>query len=243
MPPAERPTRREPKYYRVKRHLLGAIAPLSPGCAVPTERELATELGTSRTTVRQALLELVAEGRVVRRQGSGTYVAEPKMIWPLHLRSFTQQAAANGATACTRLLGADRIAADDQVAARLGIDPGAAVLRVERLRLADGRPVALETSHLSARRFPGLGRALRHESSLYALLDTHYGVVPVNAEESISTAPASPREAGLLGTDTGAPLLVLGRHTFDQSGAPVEWVTSWYRGDRVTFVADLRSPR
>jgi GntR family transcriptional regulator len=67
--------------------------------------------------------------------------------------------------------------------------------------------------------------------------------VPVSAEESISTAPASPRESALLDTDTGAPMLVLGRHTFDQSGDPVEWVTSWYRGDRVTFVANLISPK
>jgi len=103
--------------------------------------------------------------------------------------------------------------------------------------------MAAETSHLSAARFPHLRRYLRREPSLYAILETHYGVVPVSAEESISTAPASPREAALLGTDTGAPMLVLGRHTFDQSGTPVEWVTSWYRGDRVTFVAKLLSPR
>ncbi|HLY34460.1 MAG TPA: GntR family transcriptional regulator, partial [Jatrophihabitantaceae bacterium] len=70
-----RPAAREPKYYTVKRHLLASIGSLEPGSLVPTERDLAAELGTSRTTVRQALVELVAEGRLVRRQGSGTYVA------------------------------------------------------------------------------------------------------------------------------------------------------------------------
>ena len=66
-----------------------------------------------------------------------------------------------------------------------------------------------------------------------------YGVSPVTAEESIETAAAAPREAALLGTDTGAPMLVLGRHSFQADGTPVEWVRSWYRGDRYRFVAQL----
>ena len=74
---------KEPKYYAVKRHLLEIIGTLSPGSPVPTERLLMAQLRTSRTTVRQALAELVGEGRLVRRQGSGTYVAEPKVSWPL----------------------------------------------------------------------------------------------------------------------------------------------------------------
>nr|HZE49504.1 GntR family transcriptional regulator [Jatrophihabitantaceae bacterium] len=95
---------REPKYYLVKRHLLELIESLEPGALVPTERELTVELATSRTTVRQALGELVGEGRLVRRQGSGTYVAEPKMTWPLQMTSFTEQAAANGFVASAQLL-------------------------------------------------------------------------------------------------------------------------------------------
>src|SRR5262249_7417116 len=83
---------REPKYYSVKRPLLEIIGTLTPGSPVPTERLLMAQLGTSRTTVRQALAELVGEGRLVRRQGSGTYVAEPKVSWPLRMTSFTEQA-------------------------------------------------------------------------------------------------------------------------------------------------------
>lgn len=236
-------TRPEPKYYTVKRHLLAVIESLDMGSVVPTERVLAAELGTSRTTVRQALLELVAEGRLVRRRGSGTYVAEPKMEWPLHLTSFTAQAAANGFAASTQLLGVDRVRAEPLVAQRLGLLDGAPIWRIERLRLIDERPMAVETSHLSAKRFPRLSQHLRGQQSLYAVLDRVFGVVPATAREAISTAPASVREAQLLDTDPGAPMLVLGRHTHDRSGEPVEWVTSWYRGDRVTFLADLRAPR
>lgn len=232
-------TPREPKYYTVKRHLLDMIESQPPGSAVPTERLLTLELKTSRTTVRQALGELVGEGKLVRRQGSGTFVAEPKITWPLQLTSFTDQAAANGFVASARLLSAERVRANLDIAKRLAISPGSPVYRLERLRLADDLPMALETSYLSAQRFPGLTRMLRRASSLYRVLDHSYGVIPREAEETIETAPASPREAELLGTDVGAPMLVLSRHSFDTDGVPVEWVRSWYRGDRYTFLARL----
>jgi GntR family transcriptional regulator len=233
---------REPKYYAVKRHLLDLIGSLPPGSLVPTERELTVELGTSRTTVRQALGELVGEGRLVRRQGSGTYVAEGKISWPLQMTSFTEQAAAAGYSATTRLLDAGRRRASEEVAARLGLKVGAPVHLIERLRLVDGAAMAVETSHLSAARFPGLIAKVRKASSLYRVLDEAYGVTPMSAEETIETAAASPREAALLDTDTGAPMLVLSRHSFDADGTPVEWVRSWYRGDRYTFVARLAAP-
>ena len=230
---------REPKYYLVKRHLLELIESLEPGALVPTERELTATLATSRTTVRQALGELVGEGRLVRRQGSGTYVAEPKMTWPLQMTSFTEQAAANGFIAGARLLSSERMRATGEAATRLRLLPGAYMYRIERLRLADDTPMAVETSHLSVARFPGLIKALRKSSSLYRVLDATYGVVPLTAEETIETQAAPPREAALLGTDTGAPMLVLGRHSFEADGTPIEWVRSWYRGDRYTFVARL----
>jgi len=230
---------REPKYYRVKRHLLELIDTMAPGSPVPTERVLTVELGTSRTTVRQALSELVGEGRLVRRQGSGTYVAEPKIRWPLQMTSFTEQAAAEGYTASTQLLDAVRERATDDIAAKLAIRPGEAAYCVERLRLVDDTPMAVETSYLSAARFPGLIKHLRKTSSLYRVLADVYGTEPVDADETIETAAASPREAELLNTDTGSPMLVLGRHSFDSDGQPIEWVHSWYRGDRYVFVARL----
>jgi GntR family transcriptional regulator len=236
---SQEPGHDEPKYYRVKRHLLDVIEAQPPGRPVPTERVLTAELGTSRTTVRRALSELVAEGRLVRRQGCGTFVAEPKITWPLQLTSFTEQAAANGFLASAQLLSARRLRADAEVARRLAIDSGEPVYQLERLRLADEKPMALETSHLSALRFPGLMGRIRRASSLYQVLTERYQVQPVSAEETIETAPATPRQAELLDTDTGAPMLVLSRHSFDAEGVPVEWVQSWYRGDRYIFLARL----
>lgn len=232
---------REPKYYQVKRHLLDLIEELAPGSAVPTERDLTAQLETSRTTVRRALAELVGEGRLVRRQGSGTFVAEPKIMWPLQMASFTRQASSYGYTTSTRLIDASRESASEEIAERLTVKPGAPTYRIERLRLVDDVPMALESSHLSAAQFPRLINRLRRESSLYALLTDHYGVEPVEAEETIETAAAEPHEADLLEVDTGSPILVLGRHSFDADGAPIEYVRSWYRGDRYRLVARLAS--
>jgi GntR family transcriptional regulator len=166
-------------------------------------------------------------------------VADAKISWPLQMTSFTDQAAASGYSTSTRLLEATRTRADDAIADRLAVRVGAPTYYIERLRLVDGSPMAVETSHLSAARFPGLIAQLRKQSSLYRVLDDRYGVHPVEAEETIETASASPRDAILLQVDTGAPILVLSRHSFDDDGQPIEYVRSWYRGDRYTFVARL----
>ncbi len=234
---------REPKHFTVRRHLLRIIDSMEPGTAVPTERSLAAELGTSRTTVRQALVDLVAEGRLTRRQGSGTYVADAKITWPLELASFTEQAAANNMTASSSVIDTARIRADDETAERLDLAPGDAVYRIERLRYADGAPIALEVSVLSAERFPGLTRKIRHEGSLHALLAREYSVDLRRGEETIDIAPASPREADLLQTDPSSPMLVVRRHSFDAYRRSVEWGTTWFRGDRITLVAHLKAPR
>lgn len=234
---------RVPKYYRLKRHLLEMTETLAPGSPVPPERTLALEFDTSRTTVRQALQELVVEGRLERIQGKGTFVAKPKVAQALQLTSYTEDMRAQGLEPTSRLLEMGYISADDDLAHRLDIRPGGRVLRIERLRLANGEAMAIETTHLSARRFPGLRKHLQRYKSLYSALGEVFDVHLAEAEETIETALATPREAGLLGTDVGLPLLLLRRHSFDADGTPVEWVKSVYRGDRYKFVARLQRPK
>jgi GntR family transcriptional regulator len=236
-------TARVPKYYTLKRHLLELTRTMPHGSPVPPERTLAQDFDTSRTTVRQALQELVVEGRLERIQGKGTFVAKPKVSQALQLTSYTEDMRAQGLEPTSRLLDIGYVTADDRLAGRLGMDTGGRVLRIERLRLASGEPMAIETTHLSARRFPSLRRSLTRYSSLYAALAEVYGVRLAEAEETIETALATPREAGLLGTDVGLPMLMLSRHSIDTAGEPVEWVRSVYRGDRYKFVARLRRPQ
>ncbi|MGH2835647.1 MAG: GntR family transcriptional regulator [Solirubrobacteraceae bacterium] len=233
----------EPKYYVVKRHLLDFIGSLEPGSAVPTERELAAQMLTSRTTVRQALSELVVEGRLVRRQGSGTYVAEPKITWPLYLASFTEQVEASGFKPSAEVLGTQRVSASVELAQKLGLPPRAPVYKIERLRFADAFPIAVETSWLPAGRFPGLTRQIRAHASLHAILIELYDTRLRTGEEWIETAPATPREAGPLKVDVGTPMLIVSRQNFDSQGTPIELGRTWFRSDRVTLVTHLASRR
>ncbi len=235
-------TPRIPKYYRLKRHLLEITETLAPGSPVPPERTLALDFDTSRTTVRQALQELVVEGRLERIQGKGTFVAKPKVAQALQLTSYTEDMRAQGLEPTSRLLEIGYVPASDELAGRLDIRAGGRVLRIQRLRLASGEPMAIETTHLSARRFPGLRSHLAKYTSLYNALAEVYDVHLAEAEETIETALAAPHEAELLDTDVGLPLLLLSRHSRDNEGNPVEWVKSVYRGDRYKFVARLQRP-
>jgi GntR family transcriptional regulator len=149
---------------------------------------------------------------------------------------------AQGLEPTSRLLDMEYVAAGVELGERLGIRASAKVLRISRLRLANGEPMAIETTHLSQQRFPNLRKLLTRYSSLYTALAQEYGVHLAEAEETIETALATPTEAGLLGTDTGLPMLLLSRHSIDTDGEPVEWVRSVYRGDRYKFVARLRRP-
>ena len=233
------PGARIPKYYVVKRQLLELTQAMSPGTPVPPERELAQRYETSRTTVRQALAELVVEGRLLRMQGKGTFVAMPKVAQMLELSSYTEGMRAQGLNPQTVVLDTGYIAADDELAGLLGIRAGSRVLRIHRLRLADGEPMSVDASHLSAQRFPGLRRNLDKHPSLYEALATDYGVEIAEAQETIETVLADPRDAPLLQVDVGMPLLLLSRHAFDAAGAPVEWAQSRYRGDRYKLVTRL----
>ena len=228
-----------PMYYQVKRQLLEFTATLDPGSLVPPERELARSYGTSRTTVRQALAELVVEGRLLRMQGKGTFVAKPKVAQLLELASYTQGMRAHGLHPQTRILDTSYVPADAELAGLLAIPLGSRVLRVHRLRLADGEPMSTDTSHLPARRFPGLRRNLDRFTSLYEALATAYGVQLAEAVETIETALADPKDARLLAVDVGMPLLLLSRQAFDVSATPVEWAQSRYRGDRYKLVTRL----
>ncbi|MDN3267320.1 GntR family transcriptional regulator [Streptomyces sp. MA15] len=234
--------RRVPKYYLIKQRLLQMTDERAPGSPMPAERMLAVEFGTSRTTIRKALLELVSEGRLDRFQGKGTFVARPKVYRTLQLTSYTEDMRAQGLSPASRILDIGHVPAGAELAALLEVEPEDRVLRIERLRLAGGEPMAIEATHLSARRFPGLRRNLSRCTSLYTTLAEVYGVRPTEADETIETSPATPREASLLGTDVGLPMLLLSRHSRDENGTPVEWVRSVYRGSRYKFTAVLTRP-
>lgn len=235
-----------PKYYRVKRAILALIDDLPTGAALPTEREFAEQFDTSRTTVRQAIAELVIEGRLERTQGRGTFVAQPKLMQVRQATSFSQDLADEGWSPGSRILAVSVEAATEEMAGPLRVDVGQQVQRVERLRTRGEEVIAHEVAHLPGV-LPGLAEELAARGSLYRTLDEAYGRVVDAVEDSVETTLADPVAADLLGVDTGLPLLLVHRTAWDAKGQPVEWTRSLFRGDRFRFVArhrldDVRHP-
>jgi GntR family transcriptional regulator len=233
---------RVPKHYDVRDGIADLIAGAAPGTPVPTERELAARFGTSRTTVRQALASLTAEGRLERTQGRGTFVAEPKLVEVRQLTSYSDDLRRQGRTPTSEILSLDRVPADADTAAHLGLQPGQPVYRVERLRGVGGDPLAHECAHLVGR-FPRLRDELERHGSLYRTLREVYGIELGRVEDRIRSALADPHQARLLGIDVGLPLLLVHRTGWDTDDRPVEYTRSAFRGDRFSFIAQAALPQ
>ena len=228
-----------PKYYELRQWLRQQIDGLPPGTPVPPERALSQQFNISRTTVRQALHDLAVEGRIIRRQGRGTFVATPKVNQNVQLTSYTEAMKAQGLQPGSRIVDVAVTEAGDEVAARLGLAKNSSVTRVERVRYANGEPMAVETVYLDHVRFPGIVEELAAGTSLYAILEERFSVVPHHAEETIETVLAPPSASRLLGSDATTPMLLLTRSSRDAEGRPVEYVRSLYRGDRFRLTAQL----
>jgi GntR family transcriptional regulator len=222
----------QPKYRLLREALIERIRDLPEGSALPTERELCADFGVSRATVRHALQRLESEQRIYRRQGKGTFVARRKIEQRLGLTSHTEEMRARGMVPGSKLIDVSRIPASSEVATALRLAEGTELLQIERLRLADGEPIAIEVLYLQAERFDGISAALGESGSFYQLLHSDYGVELASAEETIEAVIAGAREAGLLGCGQAAPLLLLSRLSLDTRGRPIEYVRSLYRGDR-----------
>jgi GntR family transcriptional regulator len=215
-----------------------AAGQLSPGDRLPTEHDLAAWLGVSRMTLRHALGELAQRGLVTRTvgRGGGTFVAEPKLEQDLTtLAGFSEQLRRHGKVAGARVLAAAQIPASPAAAAALDLETGEHVHDVRRIRLADGRPIAIEHSQFPVKLFPGL-LDCRLDGSLYDLLAENYGLRPHRARESLEPVVAGVREAEALDVDEGAPLMLVERTAYAQAGQPLEFARDLFRGDRTKVV-------
>lgn len=230
-----------PRYVQLRQRLEAGIESgvLPPNSSLPPEREIAEITELSRVTVRKAIQELVREGLIEQRQGSGSFVREPmhRMEQSLsHLTSFTEDMARRGMDTTSRWLERGIFLSTEDERKALDLPEGGEVARIYRLREAGGRPMALERASLPLDILPN---PLEVTTSLYEVLNER-GLRPVRAVQKISAINLEAREAELLGLPEGAAGLSIERISFLASGRVAELTRSLYRGNAYDFVAELR---
>jgi GntR family transcriptional regulator len=230
---------RAPLYQQLQRALREAIHEnrLAADDALPPERDIAEEFGVSRITVRKALDALVGEGLLTRRQGAGTFVAARVEKSFSKLSSFTEDMISRGRRPESVWLSRSSGAVTPEESLTLSLSPGALVYRFNRIRYADGAPMALEYSTV-----PGfcLPSEMAVEESLYTALDKH-GSRPARALQRLRAVLFTAERARLLTVPDGSPGLLIERRGFLRDGRAVEFTQSYYRGDAYDFVAELNS--
>jgi GntR family transcriptional regulator len=232
-----------PLYHQLKQALQSAIeqSVYKPGGRLPSESELVREYGVSRITVRQALDELEAEGRVVRRHGKGTYVAEPRIEQELvRLTDFVEDMQQAGQNPSSRVLAFVYEPAGPAIAKALHIASGTEVVRVDRLRLAEGRPIAYDTTWLPLRYGDLLAEMDLTQETIYHILETRYAIPVLSGAFYITAADATVQQAEQLEIAAGSALLVIQRISYTTGDVPVYYQKRYYRPDRVQYRVMLR---
>jgi GntR family transcriptional regulator len=229
-----------PLYVKLQQALAAAIqnGRLKSGDALPPERDLAEYASISRVTVRKAVDELVRQGLLVRRHGSGTFVAKPveKVEQPLsRLTSFTEDMARRGRTSRAHWIERGIFTPSPDEMMMLGLPAGGLVARLERLRIADENPLAIERASVSAEFLPDPENVVQ---SLYTALEER-GVRPVRAIQRISAKIIKDQEADLLDVASGSAGMTIERISYLPSGKVIELTRSLYRADAYDFVAEL----
>jgi GntR family transcriptional regulator len=207
---------------------------------LPTESDLERTYGVSKITVRQALRELADSGYVRREQGRGTFVARPRLRQaPRALSSFTEEMRRHGLRSGSRILHSGVVRADAVAAEKLEVPCGTRVFMLKRLRLADGKPMGIQTAYIPLQLAPGLPEERMENASLYHILQSKYRVQPAYAHEEHSAVLVEGEAAALLGVRPGSPALAAERITFEEDGHPIEFVNAVMRGDRYRIILDL----
>jgi len=227
----------KPIYYQLSDNLRAIIdGGLSPGDQIPSENELIAQYSVSRNTVRLAIDTLIRDGLVYRVKGKGTFVAPERMRYGLlRLASFSEEMRRRGLQPGSRLLNLTQTPPPVKIASRLQLSPGAPTFVIERLRLANGEPLALHTTYVPEALCPRLAEENLTTGSLYQILEDTYGLRIGYAEQVLKPTVATEYEAGMLEVVPGSPLQLVEVTSFLESGAPFEYSKLLYRGDRYEF--------
>lgn len=238
-----RPDRRrpEPLWHQAEMTLRSLIerGEWVAGSQIPNEDRLCEMLGISRITVRHALRNLEEAGLLRREHGRGTFVRSATVVAGVRgLTSFTEEMKTLALSPSTRLLEAHRIPADEEMAEALEVALGDPIVQLKRLRLGNGMPIGIQTSHLPEARVPGLYAEAAGVQSLYEWLREHCDIRPVKAKEVYRVGRVDEADAELILLPAGTPAFEVERIAFDSRG-PFEYALSTMRADRYEIRSTL----
>ncbi len=210
------------------------------GDRLPSEKELQERFRVSRITVRRALQTLEADGLVFRRQGVGSFAAKSRLRQGLvRLTDFAEDMVQAGLQPSSRILFHGREGAGAQIASCLGLTEGAACIRLDRLRLGDGQPIALDQTWLPTEYGRRLeGRDLTEET-IYRILGAEHGIPVLRGHYRIEAVEAEPEVAKALGIGAHRPVLRISRLTYTTGNKPIYFQKRYYRPDRVVYEVEL----
>src|SRR5882724_10587359 len=231
-----------PLYAQVEAEIAANIRDglLVPGSQVPTENSLIERFGVSRPTVRQAIQNLASRGLVEIRRGKGTFVSLPKITQELtSLSGFVEDMQAAGRHATAKVIDRRILTAGKIVAHNLALLPGARVVRIQRVRLADGVPVSFDETYLPLE----IGQKVMADDletePIFSLLEQKYGMPLIEAEYRLEALSAEATVADALGIEPGSPLFVIERTSYCAGNQPIDYEKLYYRGDLVRFTTRL----
>lgn len=231
-----------PLYAQIEAVLAASIldGTLPPGSRLPPEDSLIARFAVSRTTIRTTIQNLARRGLVEIQRGKGTFVTEPKITQELtELSGFVEDMEALGRRATARVLDQQVIAASDIVARQLALAPGASVVRIQRVRLADGSPLSFDETYLPL----DLGERVMGDNletePIFALLEQKYSTPLIEAEYRLEAISADAAVARALEITAESPVFLIERTSYSSLHRPVDYERLHYRGDRIRFVTRL----
>jgi len=233
----------KPLYVRIQEYIADLIltGKLKPEDKLRSEREFSDELGVSRMTVRKAMTELVNEGLLERRHGSGTYVSKPKITYESHeMLNYVQAMQTRNISSSSQLLDMEEIVASRRLADTLNIEIGDAIIRVAILRHANRVPIVLERVFFPCSLFPDIQEWDLEKSSIVDLLTTVYKAQPQRISQTVEAVLASDVVARQLRVDESFPLLMLTRLIYSrETGKPVVFAQDFLRSDYARVHTDI----
>lgn len=232
-----------PIYYQLEEEIRNLIKTeqLDPGELLPSEREYAEKYDISRMTVRQAINNLASEGLLFRQKGKGTFVAEKKFEQTLQgLTSFSEDMRARGLTPSSKILNFQEVEANEYIAGKLNLELKESVFEINRIRMANDAPVAVETIY-TPKKVVGNMTQEDFNPSFYEYVEGDLGLKIGRGDQAIESALANDFEMKYLEIENGVPVLLMARLTYLENETPFEYVKSAYRADKYKF--KLQMPR